>query len=321
MRSRKMRALEVLSISALDLFASALGVFILMSVLLFPFYLKSPSVEAAVDGARAESSNAHAALEDMRTRVADAEEKRRQAEARLAKAASEQEEAAEDLAAATEAARAVQIVQPKPKPKTSAPKKRLITIGDLDLVFVMDATGSMRDEIADVQRSMLSIIRVLEQLAPSLQVGFVAFKDRTDPYVTQAYPLNPMTATNLKRIQGFVRSLHAHGGGDKPEPVGAALRVAVQMKWRPNALGRIVVIGDAPAHSPDWKRTFELAAGFRRSSPPGNPNRRVSGIFTGNNRPGRDFYTRLARAGGGDLITHRGRIMESVMLSILDGAR
>lgn len=317
MRNRGVRALEVLSISALDLFASALGIFVLMAVLLFPFYLKAPSVEAAVEGARQEMADARSALDATRTRVADAAEARRAAEARLAAAEADLEAATEALAAAEKAAAAVPKVPPK-RPERSAPEDKPITIGDLDLVFVMDATGSMRQEIADLQRSLLSIIRVLEKMAPSLNIGFVAFKDRTDEYLAQSYPLSPMAGGHLDRIQQFVRSLVARGGGDKPEPVDEALRMAVQMPWRPEAIGRIVVIGDAPAHARNWGRALEMASGFRHS---GAGDRRVSGIFTGSNRPGREFYQRLAQAGGGDIITHRGRIMESVLLSILEGAR
>ena len=46
--------MEMFSISALDLFASALGTFILLAILLFPFYLRQPSLEAELHGARAE---------------------------------------------------------------------------------------------------------------------------------------------------------------------------------------------------------------------------------------------------------------------------
>ena len=49
-------------------------------------------------------------------------------------------------------------------------------IVDLDLVFVMDTTGSMRSELADIQVSLLGIIRVLHRLAPSLSVGFVGLQ-------------------------------------------------------------------------------------------------------------------------------------------------
>ena len=54
MMSRQRRNLEVISISALDLFASALGVFILMSIVLFPYYLRQPSTEKDLHGARAD---------------------------------------------------------------------------------------------------------------------------------------------------------------------------------------------------------------------------------------------------------------------------
>jgi hypothetical protein len=316
-RNRGVRALEVLSISALDLFASALGVFILMAVVLFPFYLKAPSVEAALDGARQELADTRSTLDQTRSRVADAAELRRAAEARLAGAEADLEAATEDLAAAEKLA-AARTVRPTPQPRRSAPQSKTFAIGDLDLVFVMDTTGSMRNEIADIQRSLLSIIRVLQRMAPSLRVGFVAFKDRTDEYVTLVFPLSPMDGPNLQRIQGFVRNLSARGGGDPPEPVDQAIHAALQMAWRPDAIGRIVVIGDAAAHQPNWGRAFDLAAGFRRS---GGRDRRVSGIFTGRARVSAEFYQRLAQAGGGELISHRGRIMESVLLSILDGAR
>ena len=51
---RPPRSLDVLSISALDLFASALGVFVLVAIILFPFYLKRPSLEADLAGAQVE---------------------------------------------------------------------------------------------------------------------------------------------------------------------------------------------------------------------------------------------------------------------------
>ncbi len=317
MRNRGVRALEVLSISALDLFASALGVFILMAVVLFPFYLKAPSVEAALDGARQEFADARSTLDQTRRRVADAAEQRRAAEARLAGATADLEAATEELAAA-EALAAARAVRPTPRPRRAAPQSKTFAIGDLDLVFVMDTTGSMRNEIADLQRSLLSITRVLQRMAPSLRIGFVAYKDRTDEYLTLVFPLSPMNEPNLQRIQRFVRNLGARGGGDPPEPVDQALYAALQLPWRPDAIGRIVVIGDAPAHAPNWGRAVDLAAGFRRS---GASDRRVSVIFTGRTRTALEFFQRLAQAGGGELVSHRGRIMESVLLSVLDGTR
>jgi hypothetical protein len=315
------RSLEVLTISALDLFASALGVFVLMAVLLFPFFLKQPSIEAEMANTRDALAEAEAAVSESRRLADEAGERRAQAQARLDRAIAQSHAAEEESAAAERAigeakGRADQVAKRK---ATTAEKLANLTIPDLDLVFVIDATGSMRDEIADVQRSLLSIIRVLERLAPTLQMGFVAFKDRGDEYVTNAFSLRAMDAASLEQLQAFVRTLRAKGGGDTPEPVGEALASAVGMSWRSGAMGRILVIGDAPAHSYDWERALRSANGFRESAPPGSRDRRVSAIFTGSNAPGRDFYARLAAAGGGDFITHRGRMIESVLLSILQG--
>jgi hypothetical protein len=322
MRPRPVRSLEVLTISALDLFASALGVFVLMAVLLFPFYLKQPSIEADMANARENLADASAALSESRRFAEEAAERQARSQARLDRAIAEYREAEAESAAAERAvadakSRADRVEKSK---ATAAEQLASISIPDLDLVFVMDATGSMRDEIADVQRSLLSIIRVLDRLAPTLHMGFVAFKDRGDEYVTSAFPLRAMDAASLQQLQAFVRTLRAQGGGDTPEPVGEALGRAVEMSWRRGSMGRILVIGDAQAHAYDWERALRLATGFHGSAPRGSRDRRVSVIFTGSNTPGRDFYGRLAMAGGGDFITHRGRMIESVLLSILQSS-
>ena len=46
--------------------------------------------------------------------------------------------------------------------------------------------------------------------------------------------------------------------------------------------------------------------------------RRISAIFTGRRAEGREFFQRVADAGGGDFVQHRGQMMESVLLSVLD---
>jgi hypothetical protein len=315
------RNLNVLSISALDLFASALGVFVLIAVILFPYYLKQPAQEADVDGARAELAALGEAYEQARLMAAQAAEKRalqedrleraqatlRQAEASAAEAGTRRELAERRASAAAEMKASQQ----------SRPDANF-AMADLDLVFVMDATGSMDDEIADVQANLLGLVRVLERLAPTLNVGFVAFKDQGDDYLARTFPLAPMRGANLARIQGFVEQLVASGGGDYPEPVARALALGVEMAWRPDAEGRIVVIGDAPSHEPDWARAFETAAGFARPAAGETGSRQISAIFTGSRGGGRDFFERLAEAGRGDFVQHRGQIIESVLLSVLD---
>ena len=91
-----------------------------------------------------------------------------------------------------------------------------------------------------------------------------------------------------------------------------------------DAQGRIVVIGDAPDRPGEIPRIFSRAREFRDSAPSDDLPRAVSAIFTQSRHPGGDvFYRDLAAAGGGDYVDHQGRIMESVLLSILEptGAR
>jgi von Willebrand factor type A domain len=266
MRIARRQPMEMLTISALDIFASALGVFMLVAILLFPYYLKQPSIEAAQAGARAELAAAADDLTQARKAIADALQERTAAETALAEAQARLVEA-EALAA-----RAAQ--QPEPQeigapaePQTRGEQNIRIAIADLDLVFVVDTTGSMRRELADLQANLVGIIRILSRLASSLRIGFVAFKDRGEAYLTREYSLQGMNEAHVAELVGFVNRLRAEGGGDDPEPVDEALKAALAMPWRADAQGRIVVIGDAPAHAHRHGQTLALAEQFRRSSP------------------------------------------------------
>ena len=70
MRSRVRNSFDFLSVSALDLFASALGVFVLMAFVMLPFYLNRPSVDSAIAGAKAEIAvRTFAGMEEERRRA------------------------------------------------------------------------------------------------------------------------------------------------------------------------------------------------------------------------------------------------------------
>lgn len=313
---RRRQALEVLSISALDIFASALGVFVLMAILLFPYYLKQPSIEAAQAGAEAELSAAGDALTEATLRLDTALERKADAEATLAQGRARLAAAELRLARARAAQPEAAGAPPEPQEAPSELPVAL-SIGDLDLVFVMDTTGSMRGELRDLQASAVGVIRVLHRLASSLRIGFVAFKDRSDEYLTLVHPLAPMEGTNIDRLVAFVQSLSAGGGGDDPEPVDLALEKAIEMPWRADAQGRIILIGDAPPHVHNRRRTTELAHQFQRSSPGRAAPRSVSMIFTGDSPVIARYFEGLAEAGGGDFSVHQGQMIESVLLSVL----
>lgn len=337
MLARPRQALDALNISALDLFASALGAFMLLAVSFFPYYLRAPALEQETEGARAELAAVARALREAETARADA----RQTKAAAARAAAEAQERLNqvqaELAAVEAAAPPVPAtVEAPPRPAEQAvpgPRRSLLAITDLDLVFVMDTTGSMRDELQDLQANLVGIIQVLQRLAPSLQIGFVAYRDRGDAYVVRGTQLSALDAGDAEILR-FVRGLEARGGGDIPERVDEALAAAFSMAWRANAQGRVIVIGDAPAHPADVERALSLAAQFRRSAPSDRYPRAVAAIYTGAGAgvgagpgPGggasagaygaRRFFERLAEAGGGEFSVHQGQMIESVLLAVL----
>ena len=311
--------MEMLTISALDIFASALGVFMLVAILMFPNYLKQPSIEAEQAGAQAELAAAADDVVHARDAIADALQERTAAEATLAQARARLVEA-EALAERAAQEPEPQEVGARAEPDTRGEQKIRIAIADLDLVFVMDTTGSMRHELADLQANLVGIIRVLSRLSSSLRIGFVAYRDQGEAYLTRVYPLQRMNEAHAAELVNFVKGLRADGGGDDPEAVDEGLKAALAMPWRADARARIVVIGDAAVHAHRHEQTLGLAEQFRRSSPGPQAPRTVAAIVTGNSPGFRTFFERLAAAGGGDLSDHQGQMIESVLLSVLDSA-
>ena len=122
-------------------------------------------------------------------------------------------------------------------------------IGQLDLVFVVDNTGSMGPYIQTVKTKILEIIRTIkkEELCHRLRVGLVSYRDHPPEettYVTQKYELTSDTA----KIESYVMQMEASGGGDGPEAVSTALQVMNRMEFLNESAKVAVMIGDAPPH-------------------------------------------------------------------------
>ncbi len=118
--------------------------------------------------------------------------------------------------------------------------------GPVDLVYVVDTTNSMRDDIGAAKAQMRAILGDLTQWNPDRRVGIVAYRDRGDPYVAMVVlPLAFDEGIILAGIDG----LRVKGGGDLREHVYAGLHTALhEQPWRPGASHHIILIGDAPPH-------------------------------------------------------------------------
>jgi hypothetical protein len=307
MRSAVRSSFEFLSMSTLDLFASILGTFVLITFVLLPYYLRQPSLEHDIAQAEAETSALAAELRLYQEKLTATRTTRSEAEDALA-AAQRQLASAKALAAAQAAPKD----QERPAP---SPLLTPFAIRDLDLVFVIDTTGSMRHEIADMQANLIGVINILNRLSSSLRIGVVAYKDRGASYLTRDFPLQPMEGAQVGQILNFVRGLEASGGGDDPEPVELALKDAVDMAWRANAQGRIVVIGDALSRN--RQAALDLVTRFKNSTQRAELPRAVSTIYAGGESASARFFEQIALAGGGEYSVNQGQIIESVLLSII----
>ncbi|MDZ7734240.1 MAG: vWA domain-containing protein [Acidimicrobiia bacterium] len=120
----------------------------------------------------------------------------------------------------------------------------------LDVLFLVDATGSMADEIERLKANMVSISEQIAGLPgePDTRLAMTTFRDRGEDYVVD-------TVDFTSDVDGFVGAIGdvvADGGGDTPESLGAALDEALAApSWRSgDAVKLVVLVGDAGPHLP-----------------------------------------------------------------------
>jgi len=120
----------------------------------------------------------------------------------------------------------------------------------VDIMFVVDATGSMGDEINYLKSEVKDVIKrsIQSQSDLDLRVGSVFYRDANDSYLTTVSPLT----SDLEKVYQFIGEQSAAGGGDYPEAVDAALEEALAQPWSSKAVSRIVfLLLDAPPHGED----------------------------------------------------------------------
>lgn len=127
----------------------------------------------------------------------------------------------------------------------------------VDIMFVVDATGSMGDEINYLKTELRDVVTRAEAQVPAadLRLASVFYRDKGDEYVTRVHPFT----RNVNQLLTFVQAQGPGGGGDFPEAVDEALHVALQQQWSAEARCRLLfLVLDAPPHEADRIRVQEL---------------------------------------------------------------
>ena len=184
-------------------------------------------------------------------------------------------------------------IDPQPTPKLVSTQKPKV-----DVVFVLDTTGSMSGLIQTAKEKIWSIASTMAsaQPTPEIRIGLVAFRDRGDQYVTRVIDLSD----DLDSVYATLTEFQADGGGDEPESVNQALYEAVHnMSWSDaNQAYRVVfLVGDAPPHMDYNEAQYPAIAAAARAK----------GIVINTVQCGAMAYTAeswaaIANLGGGDFL-------------------
>ncbi|RMG08062.1 MAG: VWA domain-containing protein [Planctomycetota bacterium] len=166
----------------------------------------------------------------------------------------------------------------------------------IDVVFVVDTTGSMGGLIEGAKRKVWSIANEIlsGRPRPRVSVGLIAYRDRGDAYVTQVTPLTEDLDAIYARLQGF----RAEGGGDGPEHVNRGLHDAFSaIRWNEDSQLKLVyLVGDAPAH-----RDYDQEIDYARIVPEARQRGIVvNAVLCGNSGAARRQFVEISRLGGGE---------------------
>ncbi len=121
----------------------------------------------------------------------------------------------------------------------------------VDIVWTVDATGSMGDELEYLKTELLDVIGRVQAANPDLDVrtGSVFYRDQGDDYVVKSSALN----RDISKTVDYIRQQSAGGGGDYPEAVHSALEETLRQPWSREAVARIcfLVLDASPHQNPE----------------------------------------------------------------------
>ena len=313
---RSNRELVIFSMSALDLFASALGAFILVTIVLLPYYLKHEDVvndnnqlRQQITEIESTAANTAAELKKAKAKVASAKAalKKLQKESKNAGGLVNQLRQAKERAAAAEqkAAAASKSVTNSKKALTRAEAelKRRVKFALLGLatnaetfVLVMDMSSSMKRFQGITLETMRKIFEPLTSREKVGIIGFHAPGSRAFHTIRLRHWLSPgniipMSNQNKNIAMSFVRQMMRQVDGGTPTMAG----LLEALKYNVDA---IILLSDGAPTVPngDWKNVINTVTRQNRGK------KEIHTVAVGNfyERPTFvRFLSQLARANKG----------------------
>jgi hypothetical protein len=128
-----------------------------------------------------------------------------------------------------------------------------------DVVFVIDGTNSMQFAIDAVKTRLRGLVGRIQAIVPNARVGFVIYKDKGDDFTVRMSSLS----FHADKLQAFINSIQAGGGGDYEEAVYEGMRSAIDdLDWRKYAHRAIVLVPSSPPHKAEIGKLEDLVREF-----------------------------------------------------------
>ena len=128
------------------------------------------------------------------------------------------------------------------------------TKSDIDIAFVIDSTGSMKDNFGALRARVNEIMKQTEKGASSYRFALIDYKDHPK-FNTQNYLARTDVdfTSDGSVLEKGLDSLTYEGGnlGNTNASVYSGVMQAVNLKWRNGVKKIVVVIGDAPPRDPE----------------------------------------------------------------------
>lgn len=171
----------------------------------------------------------------------------------------------------------------------------------MELVIVIDATGSMQGAIDASVEALKDFSAIMEGISPKFRMGLVEYRDHGD-MKNGAKIVEPLS-NKVDKIRKRLGKVTASGGGDYPEAVLSGLLAAFEKKmgWKRETNKLLVVVGDAPPHQGTMDDLLDLVREANQSpfgEDPSSIIERNSKGSSGSKRGVRPFVTSTIGVGG-----------------------
>ena len=134
------------------------------------------------------------------------------------------------------------------------PLRRAMGAGkSLDMMFIIDCTGSMGSWINTCKQEIKAIIDCVrnQHFNIKIRISIVAYRDHCDGEdISEVFRFSD----DIAACQKFLKDLRATGGGDMPEDVAGGFENALKQDWQAKSKYAIF-IADAPCHGTQYHDT------------------------------------------------------------------